>query len=338
MLRAAVGVALVLVASGVRAQGNVKSPTMATLEKLAAANDLEFKGNMPFDLVVSFQLFDLNGKPTEAGSFEEWWAAPGSTRLVVHLPGFDESGEPPAGADPAMKRNAELVSELFEAAVRPVTGSERPGEELKQETRALGKTSLSCFNQLQLRLPGQRPTPRTFCTDPNLYDVRVTFESDGDVVTFRNSVGKFRDTYVARSLQISALGTTAITGSITSLCGFDPATSEVKLPVPNVEARSTGGGAVRIAGGVVAGGRIHFVEPHYPQVAKIEHLSGKVILRAVIAKDGSIKALIPFASTNPAFTDEAMTVVKQWKYSPYLLNGQPTEVDTTITVNFSLNP
>jgi periplasmic protein TonB len=45
---------------------------------------------------------------------------------------------------------------------------------------------------------------------------------------------------------------------------------------------------------------------------------------------------VPIASTDPVFIDAAMQSVKQWKYSPYLLNGEPTEIDTSITVNFGI--
>jgi protein TonB len=43
------------------------------------------------------------------------------------------------------------------------------------------------------------------------------------------------------------------------------------------------------------------------------------------------------STTNQMFNNAALDAVKQWKYKPYLLNGEPTEVDTTITVNFTLN-
>jgi periplasmic protein TonB len=46
---------------------------------------------------------------------------------------------------------------------------------------------------------------------------------------------------------------------------------------------------------------------------------------------------VPIASTDPMFIESAMDSVKQWKYSPWLLNGEPTELDTTITVTFAIN-
>ena len=69
----------------------------------------------------------------------------------------------------------------------------------------------------------------------------------------------------------------------------------------------------------------------------MQHQNGSVLMSALIDKDGNIDRLVPIASTAPMFTEEAMKAVKDWKYVPYLLNGVPTEVDTSITVNFALN-
>ena len=88
---------------------------------------------------------------------------------------------------------------------------------------------------------------------------------------------------------------------------------------------------------MIAGNRIAFVEPQYPPIAKIAHMSGTVVLHAIISKNGSVERLSVASSTNPMFNNYAMQAVQQWRYRPYLLNGEPTEVDTTITVNFALN-
>jgi protein TonB len=96
-------------------------------------------------------------------------------------------------------------------------------------------------------------------------------------------------------------------------------------------------GPTRISAGVIAGNRIAFVEPQYPPIAKIAHMSGTVVLQAVISKTGAVERLSVASSTNPMFNNYAMQAVQQWRYRPYLLNGDPTEVATTITVNFALN-
>jgi protein TonB len=61
------------------------------------------------------------------------------------------------------------------------------------------------------------------------------------------------------------------------------------------------------------------------------------VLRAIISKTGTIEKLEVSSSTNPMFNQSALDAVKQWRYKPYILNSEPTEVDTTITVNCSLS-
>jgi len=93
---------------------------------------------------------------------------------------------------------------------------------------------------------------------------------------------------------------------------------------------------VRISQGVTRGLLIHRVEPTYPTLAKAARVQGEVVLSAVISTAGDIQNL-QLVSGHPMLVPEAIAAVKQWRYKPYLLNGQPVEVETTITVIFSLS-
>ena len=80
---------------------------------------------------------------------------------------------------------------------------------------------------------------------------------------------------------------------------------------------------------------INKVTPQYPPIAKTAHVSGTIILHAIISKDGSIEKL-EYVSGPALLMASAMTAVREWKYKPTMLNGQPVEVDTTVEVVFSL--
>jgi periplasmic protein TonB len=80
----------------------------------------------------------------------------------------------------------------------------------------------------------------------------------------------------------------------------------------------------------------HRVEPVFPALARQIRKSGRVELRAVIAADGTIQSL-EVMSGDPIFLPSAIEAVRQWRYKPTLLNGQPVEVDTFITVIYTLN-
>ena len=92
---------------------------------------------------------------------------------------------------------------------------------------------------------------------------------------------------------------------------------------------------IRVSSGVTQGLVIKKVEPVYPPIAKTARVQGTVILAAVIGKDGTIQNL-HVVSGHPLLTGAAMDAVKQWKYRPYILNGDPVEVDTQVEVHFTL--
>ena len=115
----------------------------------------------------------------------------------------------------------------------------------------------------------------------------------------------------------------------------------IALAIPPASAATTQaepGNQLHVSAGVIAGQRLSFVNPVYPPDAKKAKLSGTVVLHAIIGRDGTIKTLDVASSTNPVFNDSALEAVKQWTYKPYLLNGEPTAVDTNITINYALNP
>jgi periplasmic protein TonB len=92
---------------------------------------------------------------------------------------------------------------------------------------------------------------------------------------------------------------------------------------------------VRVSQGVTSGLLVKKVTPSYPPLARQARIQGAVVLHAVIGKDGKVQNL-QVVSGHPMLTQSAIQAVKQWQYKPYFLNGQPVEVDTSITVNFSL--
>jgi len=76
--------------------------------------------------------------------------------------------------------------------------------------------------------------------------------------------------------------------------------------------------------------------PDYPQMARSMRVEGKVVFQAVIGATGVIQQL-QLVSGNPLLVQAAMEAVRQWRYRPTMLNGDPVEVDTVISVSFTLN-
>jgi protein TonB len=110
------------------------------------------------------------------------------------------------------------------------------------------------------------------------------------------------------------------TSSPASVPKFDPSTPQ----------------RVRISQGVTKGLLMQKIQPAYPPLARAARVQGDVVLSAVIDASGQITNL-QLVSGHPMLVPAAFAAVKQWRYKPYLLNGQPVEVETTITVTFSLS-
>ena len=78
--------------------------------------------------------------------------------------------------------------------------------------------------------------------------------------------------------------------------------------------------------------------PIYPHDAKDARVSGKVVLNAIIGTDGRIHDLRVVEAPWPSLAASSLFAVSRWQYKPYLLNGEPVEVETTVNVIYSLSP
>lgn len=94
---------------------------------------------------------------------------------------------------------------------------------------------------------------------------------------------------------------------------------------------------VRVSQGVMRSLLISKQAPVYPEQARSEHIEGTVLMAMEISRDGSVCRIL-LISGHPLLAPAAIEAVKQWKYRPYILNGQPIEVETQAQVNFTLKP
>ena len=92
---------------------------------------------------------------------------------------------------------------------------------------------------------------------------------------------------------------------------------------------------VRVSQGVMQALIIQKQTPKYPEEARSEYIEGKVLIAIEIGKDGAV-CDVALISGHPLLAPSAIDAVRQWKYRPYLLNGQPIEIETQAQVNFTL--
>ena len=330
MLTAAVGTMLSVFAAGAWAQGDAQAAGVDEWGKLIAANNLYVNGNSPFHLEITFQLYDLDGNATTKGTVEDWWAAPGSERVIVHLAGVNEDGSLAVGASHELVRDRFLVNELLNLAVHPVPEEPAAGGRVKNEKLSLGKVNLYCLGPESHTVSGSWVQYESVCTQPQAELVLISRGYSGDQILARQATGMFQGTHVALKLQLAFLGRTAITGEVTKLQSFDAAKPEVTLLslLPEQEVIPNGPMHTGHTRAVVFGKHTATVEPELPS----GHQEGKAITNTVIGKDGAVVDVAPIACSDAAFCAAAVRVFGQWKFSPSLLKGQPTEVNITNSI------
>ena len=118
---------------------------------------------------------------------------------------------------------------------------------------------------------------------------------------------------------------------------YSPYVGENNLPRDLVDSHGPNvkpSGPKRIISVLSEGQLVNRVEPIYPPICKISGIQGQVKLHAIIGRDGRIQSLSA-VSGHPLLVRAALDAVEQWRYRPYVLNGEAVEVETFITVNFN---
>jgi bla regulator protein blaR1 len=109
----------------------------------------------------------------------------------------------------------------------------------------------------------------------------------------------------------------------------------LRMNVSAEKNQKTADRTVKVDPGVIASNAIYQKNPEYPAEAKANHIEGAVVLRALISKEGTVENLQIVSGPKELFVS-AIDAVKEWRYRPYVLNGELTEVETIITVNYNL--
>ena len=136
---------------------------------------------------------------------------------------------------------------------------------------------------------------------------------------------------------VSVTGVGLLPGSATLAALEPPVAAVPSVPViPKTDQKAAQATPLKVGGKIQSAKLIRHPAPAYPAIAKMARVQGDVILQAVIAKDGSIRDLKLQSAASPLLVNAAMDAVKRWLYQPTLLNGEPVEVLTEITITFSL--
>jgi TonB family protein len=295
----------------------------------------------PLHLKATYQLYDEIGKPTEQGTYEYWWVLPKIHRSSWTRPGMTHTDWYAAdGKHSYLYAGGRL--KFFERGLQEALFSPLPGKvalspeksSLDLEDKLSNGVKFPCISLKPLA--GVRNLSlgfySTYCFDPKLPALRASIASDNVMMQF-NSIGKVQDRFLAREIVVLYGKRKLFSAKVDSISDLDssdpaltPAQDAVEAKVKRVEG----------SGGVAMGYLIHRETPSYPADAKRLRVEGTVMISGTIGIDGKIHDMEVVVSPAESLSAAALDAVSHWEYKPYLLNGQPVEVDTTINVVFSI--
>jgi TonB family protein len=196
-----------------------------------------------------------------------------------------------------------------------------------------GKTKMDCIMLVSPETGNVSSQPLglspTYCFDHDQDLLRLSYEFISQA-TLRIRVGTFLGHNVVVDQATSLVTVNEVTAHVDTLEAI-PLTATDFVPSAEFEKIST---PITLLSAVTRGSTLSTVAPIYPEGARMRHVGGSVVLSAIIGRDGRIHSLKVLSTPDEALSNSALAAVKQWTYKPYLLNGEPVEVDTIITVNF----
>jgi TonB family protein len=305
-------------------------PLLQRLRRAELATALTREGVSPFYLRIDVQLYDAKGKPSEKGTIEEWWAADSTEKTVFTTPSYTAT-EVRKGDEIFRSPGASYPPSLLKLLLDQVIGPMPSWNQIKDSKATLRTVKVSTvpLDCILLNLhsdPGGAPPE--YCFDPGKDFLRLTYQY-GERATIRNAVGTFQEKQVPIDVAVHFGNVMAATGHISAL---------MSRPVPDTEVSTTGltEKTFLVPPLGMKGALIHPVDVIYPDEAKRQHLAGTVVLRAVIGTDGHIRDLTAVSSPSTILTDASKNAVSRWVYRPYVVDGEPQRVETTISINFAI--
>jgi len=315
-------------------------------EMLAAAAPLyNFKdpAMKPWHLKGTYQHFDLDGKPGAQGTYEYWWTSPmvyrsswtrsGATRTEWHT---DDGKAVYQATGERLFYIEHQLEELLFSPVPEMSKLDAASVEFERDQLQIGKIKFPCAKvKLRMHPDGKSPLhpgapSGQYCFDSSAPVLRIERPFNSYFVEF-DRLAKSQSKILAQEITITdglhKLLTLEV-GIPTSLPKDDPALNPSagaeSLKVEDLPAGSAQGMLVKKA------------FPVYPSQAKYARISGTVILDAMIGMDGRVKDIRVLSTPSGTLSGAAEDAVKQWQYSPYVVDGKPQEVNTIINVIFML--
>lgn len=299
----------------------------------------------PWHMRVNYEIYDEQGKSSGQGTYEYWWTSPDTYRSTWLRPGMVHTDWHVGGKHYSYGSGESLA--YFERKIQsdlltplPDTSDlDSPTAKLLRRDQKFGGIKLPCVMIAHKMSSGPAEAMPfglfpTYCFNPDQTILRAYYAFGSTQVIYNKVVRLQGMMLLPREFAIFDGTRKVLSASVDVINGLAPNAKEL---TPDANATTEGTPQrVEVKGEIFKGTLLTEVRPHYPPIAMQNHEQGKVVLRALIGTDGHVHDLSVQEGPNPSLVQAAMWAVSQWVYQPYLLNGQPVEVDTTINVVFQL--
>jgi Gram-negative bacterial TonB protein C-terminal len=291
--------------------------------------------DIPWHLKASFEVFSADGPTSEAGTYEEWRVSKKQYRVALHSPSLSveeygtEHGVFRIGQRDWPREPLSSITSLIAGPTFPHISDDTVFENYQQ---SFGAQKAPCTAIKKRSVPTSRKDSPAFCFAPaNAVLLYATASNAANQTVFEH-IRSLRGHYLAYDMKQYLEDKPWMKIHVDTLEGLGRAGLSA-LTVP--------------AGAWPVTPRIHLTEqapdrliskvaPIYPLAARLHQFQGTVVLNGLIDKEGHVTWLRALAGP-VSLQQPSLDAVRQWVYKPYLLDGQPAEVETEINLVFVLS-
>jgi TonB family protein len=296
----------------------------------------------PWHMKVSYELFDEKDKSKGKGSFEYWWQSPEAYRSSWTRAGIEETEWKLAGklyhvgtGVPLEFDERKLATDLL----NPMPDADQLDPKtaiFHREDQNFSGAKLPCVMVMRRMPPeGKAETPMgmfpTYCFDPAHPLLHLSYIYGSTSVLYNNVI-RMQGMYLGRQLSILNNKQKVLTATVDTIDALAP---NAPALAPTAEAKVVDETQrVAVKADVMQALLRRQVRPYYPLDASSRTYQGAVVLKAEIGADGRVRDIRGVDAPTESLMAAAKWAVSQWEYHPYLVDGVPVAVDTTVMVNF----
>ena len=307
------------------------SDPVGILEASSKLNGLHGPDVKPWHAKLSYQIFD-EGKLQTEGTYEESWISDKNYEQTYVSPNFTQTDY--GTSNGLFRTGAQAWPKLQEMQVRrslilpvPLTAA-LPDVKVRTNQIGSGASRLQCviFTSEKMYL-----LKDSYCFDPDHPILRLEASPDGSTQVLYNGIVEFQGRFIARDVRTIYKGKPLLTVHVDDIGALAETTF-----TPPPDALSIAPDKIVMPAQTMASFIISQVVPVYPVSAKLDHISGTVILQATVAKDGAVTSL-QYVSGPQDLRKSAINAVSKWRYEPFLFLGEPIKYQGLVSIIYTLD-